>query len=255
MSLEQFDIGSTYGNSVVKRKKRGAVGPYGRKSMQIKSDYALVQQSPTSCQFNVHTTGIAQQIINRSTRGVILLNGERYELVGNIVAGGKTEIVLRRAAVNEAIDDGTINYNRLAAQVIRKQDSAKVSKAARLIADPEADSGFSLPLSKVVPAACDSLPRTIIISITGSLVERTAMHLVIDWYGGSKLTIARLHAEGDWDLLQVGQWFEATVSRRMNGEVVRAMLIGPIDEPEGFSEVELTDSYSSIPAAQLDSVK
>ena len=200
-------------------------------------------------------THFAYRGVHGSTLEVIVLNGREYELAGNMVIGGKTEISFLRATVGESIDDGTIDYEKLADRFIVKQASERMNSAVHRITDPETDSGIVQHQANAVLSSGDNSARTVILSITGLLVEKTAKQFVIDWYGGGKLTIARSHAEGDWDLLKVGEWFEATVSRRMNGKVVHAMLIGTIDEPEGFSEEDLTTSYSSVPAAQLDSVK
>jgi len=92
----------------------------------------------------------------------------------------------------------------------------------------------------------------IIISVVGTLIEKTSKQLTIDWYGGSKLIVLRSLAEGDWDQLLIGDWLEATVSRSNSGEVIGAILLGKIKEPTKFSENELRNSYNSIPSADLD---
>lgn len=231
MSLKEKNSRSLYGTGIARRKKlKLRVRGYGLQRVGVEGSY-------------------------RSSRGVKVLNGERYVLVGEIVAGGKTEYVLRRTAVDDSIDDGTIDYGRLSAHVIRMRESGRASRVAQPIVDAEIQIETIFPLKETMHAVADNSPRIVIISITGSLVEKTSKQFVVDWYGGSKLTIARSHAVGDWEQLQVGQWFEATISRRMNGEVVHAMLIGTVDGPEGYTEEELTTSYSSIPAAKLDAVK
>lgn len=239
MSLKENNSLSYYGTGVGRRTKRT---PHVR-------GYALrLVDANAHCRLKKRSS-------YRSSRGVKVLNGKEYVLVGAIVAGGKTELFRRRAVVDDSIDDGTIDYDRLSSHIAHRQAAGRANRVARTVVDTEVQLENVQSLKQVIHAVADNPPRTVIISITGSLVEATSKQFVVDWYGGSKLTIARSRAEGEWDKLQVGQWFEATISRRMNGEVVHAMLIGTVDEPEGYSEETLAISYSSIPAAQLDSVK
>lgn len=98
-------------------------------------------------------------------------------------------------------------------------------------------------------------PKKVDISITGYLIEKTTDHLIVDWYGGGKLTIPRSAIKGNWDQLEIGQWFNASVCRQMNGEVIRAVFIDTTSEPKTLSEEEITKLYKSIPTAKLDPVK
>lgn len=258
-SLKEYAGRSTYGTRGIKREtQKSNVTGYAIQEVEAQNDYPLVQQCQTLTQSDIEATGFPHRGFYRANRGLVVLNGERYELVGKIVTGGMIESVVVRAAVDDSIDDGTINYNRLTTRVTRKQASRRlcnIHKVARRIADSEVVSGIDQRLKNAFPSSSDTSSRKVVIAVTGTVAEKTVGHFGIDWYGGGKLRVERSRAEGDWDQLEVGQWIEATILRQMNGEVVRAMLIGTIDEPKGFTEEELTESYSSIPAANLDPVE
>ncbi len=93
------------------------------------------------------------------------------------------------------------------------------------------------------------------ISIVGTLVSSSPDHFVFDWFGGSRLRVARSRAEGDWEDLKIGDWFEATLSRKRNGEVARALLVGKTEEPKAYADEKLASIYTQIPAARLRPVE
>ena len=167
-----------------------------------------------------------------------------------------------RMADGKSIADRSIDYERLFTRMARITRTARLQTSGG-ICDPSNVAGCMddesemhvnvvKPVKKRVGQGKKTPPRSVILSVTGSLAEKTSKHFVINWDGGGKLTVARSRAEGDWDQLSVGQWIEATISRRITGEVVSALLVGTIEEPQGLSEEELSDSYSSLPAADLD---
>lgn len=256
--LKEYGGRLTYPDLGIKcSKHRKNVAGYKLQPAEQQDNYMLVQQAKMLSEANVEIIGFSHHGAFSARRGVVELNGERYELVGRGISGARTERLPLRIAVDESIDDGTIDLDRLATRVARIHTSAgicDVSNVAGRIVETEMLSGIFGKIKKVVGRA-KAQTRNVILSIAGSVCEITSKHFVIDWYGGGKLTIARSRAEGDWDQLSVGQWIEATISRRISGEVVSALLVGTIDEPEGFSEEELAESYSSIPAADLDPVE
>jgi len=87
------------------------------------------------------------------------------------------------------------------------------------------------------------------------LAEKSSNHLLLDWYGGDRLTVSRAGTLGNWAQLEVGDWFEATIAMMRNGEVVLALLLDKVYEPRAFTEEELEVSYSSLPSAALKPVK
>lgn len=160
-----------------------------------------------------------------------------------------------RMADGKSIADRSIDYERLFTRMARIQTSGGIcdlSNISGCIDESEMLVLLAKPVKKGVSQGKKTPPRSVILSVTGSLAEKTSKHFVVNWDGGGKLTVARSRAEGDWDQLSVGQWIEATISRRITGEVVSALLVGTIEEPQGLSEEELSDSYSSLPAADLD---
>lgn len=257
--LKEYGGRLTYADRGIKCNKHGVtVAGYPMQPAERQDVYTLVQRANVSSAADVEVMGVSQHDSSFAHRGVVVLNGEHYELVGKIISGGRAKRIVLRIAVDESIEDGTIDYDRLAIRVARIQTSGGIcdlTKDAGCIVEPEMLSGFVKQVKKVVGRAKKVPTRTVILSITGSLCEKTPKHFVIDWYGGGKLTIARSGAEGDWDQLSVGQWIEATISRKITGEVVSALLVGTIDEPQGFSKEDLADSYSSLPAADLDPVE
>lgn len=256
--LKKYGERLTYADRGIKcSKHKVRVAGYQSKPVEQHDNYVLVQQDKTLSEANVEKIGFSQHASFGVRRGVVEMNGQRYELVGRIVSAGRIECVDLRMMVDEAIEDGTIDYDRLATRVARIQTSAgicDVGNVAGRIVETEIFSGFVEKIKKIVGRA-KAQTRNVILSIVGSVCEITSKHFVVDWYGGGKLTIPRSRAEGDWDQLIIGQWIEATISRKITGEVVSALLVGTIDEPLGFSEEELAESYSSIPAAKLDSVE
>lgn len=258
MSLKDYGGRIAYANCGIKRNKQKVSGArYQLQPAVSQDDYNLFQRSNMLTEDDAVVISFSHHGYSAAYRGVVVLNGESYELVGRIVSGSIESVVLR-AIVDESIDDGTIDYGRLTTRVTRKQTSGTtggVLKFASCITDSEVFSGVVKHFKKIISRDRKATSRNVILSITGKLVEKTKNYFVIDWYGGGKLTITRSRTEGDWDQLTIGQWIEATISRRMTGEVVAAMLVGTIEEPQGFSGEELTESYSSIPAARLDPVE
>jgi hypothetical protein len=215
-------------------------------------------QCQASTQSDAEVTAIPHHGFYRPNRGVVVLNGERYELVGKIITGGKVQGLVIRAAVDDSFDDGAINFDRLATLVRRKNASKRLSdiqKVARKVTETESPTGYVDRRRNALSNSKGTSDRKVVIAVTGSIAEKTIGHFVIDWFGGGKLTVDRSRAEGDWEQLRIGQWIEATVLRKMNGEILQAMLVGTMDEPKGYCEEELTKSYSSIPAANLESVE
>ena len=248
MSLKENNGPSPYGACVVKRKKAKVdIAKYEIQPAGLQDAYRLVQQSPTPTRSSIDVVCLPHHGSYRSERELMGLGGKWYEEIARIVAGNIESITVREA-VDESIEDGRINFDRLATWISRKEAAGKFSDANKFVRH------FFVGHNSI-QSVNEPVVRIVIISIFGALAERTPKQLTIDWYGGGKLTIARSRAEGDWDQLQVGDWLEATVSRKTNGEVVRAMLLGTVEEPRGFSEEELADSYSSIPAASLDPVE
>jgi hypothetical protein len=116
----------------------------------------------------------------------------------------------------------------------------------------EQNRGF---LAAISSTAKLSRSNVAILQITGMLAEKSSNHLLLDWYGGDRLTVSRAGTLGNWGQLEVGDWFEATIAMMRNGEVVLALLLDKVDEPRAFTEEELEVSYSSLPSAALKPVK
>lgn len=258
--LKEYGGRWTYADHGIKRQSQAVrVARYKRQPSGRQDDYNLVQRSNVLSEAEVEEVlGVSHHDSLIAHRGVVVLNGERYGLVGKIISGGRTESMVLRMAVDESIEDGTIDYDRLATRAARIKTTAgicDVTDVSGCIVESGMLSGIVGKIKKVVGRAQKAPTRNVILSITGSVCEKTPKHFVIDWYGGGKLTIARSRAEGDWDQLNIGQWIEATISRKITGEVISALLVGTIDDPQGFSEEELAASYSSLPAADLDPVE
>lgn len=210
--LKEYSDPSVYRASVVKRKKPQA-------------DCVLP-----------HTT-------RQSENKLIGLGGSRYEEIAGLVTRGAETTLFQ-----ESIDDGRIDFDRIADRMSRKQGSCKLSESYAIVLNAF-DNHESIRPAKAPEA------RIVIFSVIGTLVEITNEQFIIDWYGGGKLAIPFLQAEGDWTELKIGDWLQATVARKTNGEVVRAMLLGPAEEPQSFSDEELRESYALIPPADLPPVK
>ena len=132
MSVEEFDLRSSYKTPAIKRKKKRAnVKHFERHLAQLKSGCSWISDD--------EVTHFAYRGVHGSTFEVIVLNGREYELAGNMVAGGKTEISFPRAAVDESIGDRTIDYEKLADRFIVKQASERMNSAVNRITDPETD--------------------------------------------------------------------------------------------------------------------
>lgn len=257
--LKEYGGRLTYADRGIKcNKHKVSVAGYQSQPAERQDDYSFVQRASVSSEAEVEAMGVSHQGSFIAHRGVVVLNGEHYELVGKVISGGRTESIVLRMAVDESIEGGTIDYDRLASRITRKHTSGGICDLTNVtgcIVESEMLTGFVKQVKKVVGRGKKTPPRSVILSVIGSVAEKTSKQFVIDWYGGGKLTVPRSRAEGDWDQLSVGQWIEATISRRTNGEVMSALLVGTVDEPQGFSEEELADSYSSLPAAELDPVE
>lgn len=219
------------------------------------NDYKFDPRIKVSSQVNLEVMGVPNHGSFMVQRALVELNGKRYELASKIITGGRRKRKVLRVPVDESIEYGIIHYDRLATRLARIQTSGGIcdlTNIARYIDESEMLALVAKPEKKGVGQGKKTPPRSVILSVTGSLAEKTSKHFVINWDGGGKLTVARSCAEGDWDQLNVGQWIEATISRRITGEVVSALLVGTIDEPKGLSEEELADSYSDLPAADLE---
>lgn len=255
-SLNEYGGLKAYADRGIKRQSRVLrVAGYKRQSSERQDDYDIVQRSNVLSEADVEAQNALHHDSLITHRGVIVMNGERYVRVGNIVSSGGTENIVLRLAVDESIEDGAIDYDRLATRAARLQMSAGISDVTNVSAcaiELEVLCEILGKKKKVVDRVEKVPQRNVILSVTGVLSEKTTKRFVVDWYGGGKLVIARSRALGDWDQLTVGQWIEATISRKITGEVATAMLVGTIDEPQGFSEEELVESYSSLPAADLD---
>lgn len=256
--LKEYGERCAYANHGIKcyAQKVGEAG-YQLQPAEPHDDYTVVLHCTKLTEADREVLGISHRSSFVVHREVVVLNGERYDLVGKIVSRGRTESVVLRTMVDESIEDGAIDYDRLATRVARIKATVgicDVTDVSACIVESGMLSGIVGKIKKVVGRAKKVPTSNVILSITGSVCEKTPKHFVIDWYGSGKLTIARSRAEGDWDQLNIGQWI-ATISREITGEVMSALLVGTIDEPQGFSEEELAESYSTIPAADLDPVE
>lgn len=248
MSLKEYKAKTTYGACTVKRKKANIeVAKRQGYAMMLTGDYCAIGQNTAPPCSGSEVLCISHRGAFRPEHRLMGLGGKWYEEIANFIVGNSEGIAIK-IALDDAIDDGSINFDRLANWFSRKEASSKAVHAYKLAVQSFAD--HELTQSKTIPSS-----RTIIISVVGTLAEKTSKVLTIDWYGGSTLCVPRSRADGDWDQVQVGDWLELTVARATNGEVLRAMLLGKVPEPERFSEEELSKSYSSIPVANLDPVE
>jgi len=236
---------------------RVTVAKYLSQQPERQNDYNFVPRTKVSSQVNLEVMGVPNRGSFVAQRALVELNGKRYESASKILTGGRWIIKVPRMAFANAkcTDDGIIHYDRLATRLARTQTSGGICDLTNVVGYTDESEMLALvakPVKKGVGQGKKTPPRSVILSVTGSLAEQTSKHFVINWDGGGKLTVARSCAQGDWDQLNVGQWIEATISRRITGEVVSALLLGTIDEPKGLSEEELADSYSDLPAADLD---
>lgn len=248
VSLKEYKAKTTYGTCAVKRTKPNAeVAKRQGQAMMHTEDYCVILQDTASTYSDSKVLWLSYLGAFRPEHRLMGLGGKWYEEIANFIVGNSEGVAIQ-VALDDAIEDGRINFDRLANWFSRKESSSKAVHAYKLAVQFLAD-------RELIQSKTISSSRTIIISVVGTLVEKTSKVLTIDWYGGSTLCVPRSRAEGDWDQVQVGDWLELTVARATNGEVVRAMLLGKVPEPEGFSEEELSESYSSIPVANLDPVK
>lgn len=191
---------------------------------------------------------------------VVSLDGREYRLVRSLIGSpGKSPAFDVREAVVESTEDGVIDYERLTSIAARMHAEVNKSSLPEIERIATGDSiitdeidGISANL--LLPSRAES-NRQVVLKISGILAGRSVNGFRVDWYGGGRLVIDRANAVGDWDLLEIGQWIEATVLRSTTGEVLQAMLVGVTDEPERFSEEDLTASYSAIPAAKLEPIE
>jgi hypothetical protein len=246
----------TYTDPGIKSSKfRVTVAGYQSQPAPRQKDYNFAPRPNVSSEVDLEVMRVPHHGSFMPKRGVVELNGELYELVSKIITGGSRKRKILRMAGGKSIAVRIIDYERLATRMARIQTSGGIcdlSNVAGYIDESEMLVLVAKPVKKGVGQGKKTPPRSVILSVTGSLAEKTSKHFVVNWDGGGKLTVARSRAEGDWDQLNVGQWIEATISRRITGEVVSALLVGTIEEPKGLSEEELSDSYLSLPAADLD---
>ena len=87
--------------------------------------------------------------------------------------------------------------------------------------------------------------------IRASVEELDAAFITVKWYGGDRFRIPRSVCGDEWDELDIGDWFKATVRRKRTGEVTDAMLIGKVSSPEAMSEEQIAEIYVKIPAAEF----
>lgn len=242
--LKEYKYPSVYGVSVVKRRK-----PQADDDNFVPSDfctttgYYTVRQKPQSSQRITTAPCVFPQATPQTENKLIGLGGSRYEEIARLVTRGEATTIF-----HESIDDGRIDFDRIVIRIGRKQVSCKPSDAYEIVLNAF-DGHESIRPAKTPEA------RTVIFSVVGTLAGRSNDEWIVDWYGGGKLFIPQSQAEGDWTELKIGDWLQATVARKTNGEVVRAMLLGPAEEPQSFSEEELRESYTSIPPANLAPVK
>lgn len=246
----------TYTDPGIKSSKlKVTVAGYPSQLAPRQKDYNVDLRTKLSGEVDLEVIGVPDHRLFMPQRGVVELNGERYDFVSKIVTNQMGNRNILRMADGKSIADRSIDYERLFTRMARIQTSGGIcdpSNVAGCMDESEMHVNVVKPVKKRVGQGKKTPPRSVILSVTGSLAEKTSKHFVINWDGGGKLTVARSRAEGDWDQLSVGQWIEATISRRITGEVVSALLVGTIEEPQGLSEEELSDSYSSLPAADLD---
>ena len=96
--------------------------------------------------------------------------------------------------------------------------------------------------------------RKTILPITASLVESTAAGLVVDWFGGGRLSLPTDVLEGEWNTLSFGDWFEAVLSRRVDdGRILKATMVRQIPPVEPFTDDEAIAWHAALPAADLPS--
>lgn len=200
---------------------------------------------------------VKPRVSSRLFPKIVSLDGRKYQLVRSLIGSpGKAPAFDAREAVVESTEDGAIDYERLTSIAARmhaevnKSSSPEIERVATgdSISSEETD-GIAANLR--LPSEAE-FSRQVVLKISGILAGRSVNGFSVDWYGGGRLVIDRANAVGDWDLLETGQWIEATVLRSTTGEVLQAMLVGVTDEPERFSEEDLTASYSAIPAAKLE---
>lgn len=94
--------------------------------------------------------------------------------------------------------------------------------------------------------------RKTILPVTAAVVESTASGLVVDWFGGGRLSLSADALEGEWNTLSPGDWIEAVISRRaVDGRILKATMVRQIPPIRPFTDDEAIAWHSALPAADL----
>ncbi|MBU6173044.1 MAG: hypothetical protein KGQ60_04535 [Planctomycetes bacterium] len=91
--------------------------------------------------------------------------------------------------------------------------------------------------------------------ITGQVVRLSCVEAEVDCFGGDKIVMPRSRTNGNWDLLQEGQWFSGSALICESGEVLEANIKSKISPPKLVSDNEIDDFYAKIIRAELTTKK
>lgn len=250
--------GACYGNPRIKRDQQIiSVAVYRRNTVTLWKQDKIINLVGLPAEADLLARSLSGEFWLDSAGNLTLFTDEWHGFNGRTITVKEANSLLSRFGFAPFDDDDVFDYVRLSTTVAIKhafRGPRIVDYVPTLVAYTEASTAAVTQQNKATADGGKPSPRNVILSITGQISEITSNHFIIDWYGGGKLKVTRSSAQGDWDDLKVGDWIEATIARKMNGEVISAMLVRTIDPPQGFSQEDLDKSYSSIPPAALDPV-